>query len=172
MERGKQSWVTLSRVDRIHPVTHRHQAPLVPRGRVRGITERITARGEELVPLHDADVEAATRELLDQGIDSLVILFLWSFLADTHERRAKAIAAEVAASRGVSIPIFCSSEVSPTLRELPRANAATVEAFAGPSTLQCFVHGRGRPSPIRLQRRPAGDAVGRRLSPGPACSSY
>jgi acetone carboxylase, beta subunit len=138
MERGKQSWVTLSRVDRIHPVTHRHQAPLVPRGRVRGITERITARGEELVPLHDADVEAATRELLDQGIDSLVIVFLWSFLADTHERKAKAIAAEVAASRGVSIPIFCSSEVSPTLRELPRANAATVEAFAGPSTLEAL----------------------------------
>src|SRR5215472_16501404 len=31
MERGKQSWVTLPRSDRIHPVTHRHQEPLIPR---------------------------------------------------------------------------------------------------------------------------------------------
>ena len=138
MERGKQSWVTLSRADRIHPVTHRHQAPLVSRRRVRGITERITARGEELVPLHEVDVHSATLELIDQGVDSLVIVFLWSFLADAHERKAKVIAAAAAASRGVILPIFCSSEVSPTLRELPRANAATVEAFAGPSTLKAL----------------------------------
>jgi N-methylhydantoinase A len=138
MERGKQSWVTLSRADRIHPVTHRHQTPLVPRSRVRGITERITARGEELVRLNEAEVEAATLELVDVGIDSLVIVFLWSFLADAHERRAKAIAATAAQSRGVNLPVFCSHEVSPTLRELPRANAATVEAFAGPSTLKAL----------------------------------
>lgn len=138
MERGKQSWVTLSRTDRIHPVTHRHQVPLIPRVRVRGITERITSRGEELVPLREAEVEAATLELIDQGIDSLVILFLWSFLADRHEQRAKALALAAATGRGISLPIFCSSDISPTLRELPRANAATVEAFAGPSTLQAL----------------------------------
>jgi len=138
MERGKQSWVTLSRVDRIHPVTHRHQTPLVPRSRVRGITERTTARGQELVPLHEDEVRAATLDLIDQGIDSLVILFLWSFLADAHEQRAKAIATAAVTARGLNLPIFCSSEVSPTLRELPRANAATVEAFAGPSTLKAL----------------------------------
>jgi acetone carboxylase, beta subunit len=138
MERGKQSWVTLSRVDRIHPVTHRHQAPLVTRRRVRGITERVTARGEELIPLNEEEVRAATLELIDEGVDSLVILFLWSFLADTHEQQAKAVALAAAESRGVRFPVFCSSEVSPTLRELPRANAATIEAFAGPSTLKAL----------------------------------
>ena len=138
MERGKQSWVTLSRVDRIHPVTHRHQAALIPRRLVRGIGERITSRGEELIPLREAEVRAATLELMDQGIDSLVIVFLWSFLADAHERKARAIAMAAAESRGVSLSVFCSSDVSPTLRELPRANAASVEAYAGPSTLKAL----------------------------------
>src|SRR5438128_4765744 len=138
MERGKQSWVTLSRVDRIHPVTHRHQATLIPRRLIRGISERITSRGQELIPLREAEVRTATFELMDQGIDSLVIVFLWSFLADAHERKAKAIRMAAAESRGVSLSVFCSSDVSPTLRELPRANAASVEAYAGPSTLKAL----------------------------------
>jgi N-methylhydantoinase A len=138
MERGKQSWVTLPRQDRIHPVTHRHLEPLVPRERIRGVSERIDSLGREIVPLNEEEVRAATRELLGLGIDALVIVFLWSFLRDGHERRAKEIAAAEAAEAGVDLPIFCSHEVSPTLRELPRANATAIEAYAGPSTLRAF----------------------------------
>ena len=138
MERGKQSWVTLSRQDRIHPVTHRHSQPLVARQHIRGVSERIDSLGREIVPLNEDDVYQAVGEIIAQGVDSLVIVFLWSFLTDEHEQRAKAIAREVADAAGVGIPIFCSSEISPTLRELPRANAACIEAFAGPSTIRAL----------------------------------
>lgn len=138
MERGKQSWVTLARQDRIHPVTHRHQEPLIPRDRIRGVSERIDSLGREIVPLNEDDVHRAVLDIVEQGVDSLVIVFLWSFLADEHEQRAKDIARAVTVASGLDIPIFCSSEVSPTLRELPRANATTIEAYAGPGTLRAL----------------------------------
>ena len=56
MERGKQSWVQLSRVDRIHPVVHRHQRPLIARQRVKGISERVNSLGQEIIPLREQDV--------------------------------------------------------------------------------------------------------------------
>jgi acetone carboxylase beta subunit len=139
MERGKQSWVTLSRVDRIHPVTHRRQAPLVPRGRVRGVGERINSVGAEMIPLREQDVLSGVDLLLAAGADSLVVVFLWSFLNDGHERRTKDIIEAELARRGLpDLPVFISSEISPTLRELPRANATTIEAYAGPSTLRAL----------------------------------
>lgn len=138
MERGKQSWVTLSRVDRIHPVTHRHQPPLIPRALVHGVTERVNSLGTELVPLREDDVREGARSLIEAGVDSIIIVFLWSFLADDHEQRAKAIVEEVVAEHGASTLVFCSSDISPTLRELPRANATSIEAFAGPSTLRAL----------------------------------
>lgn len=138
MERGKQSWVMLPRQDRIHPVTHRHLEPLIPRERIRGVSERIDSLGREIVPLNEREVRTATEELLSLGVDALVVVFLWSFLDDTHERRAREIAATVASEAGVELPVFCSHEVSPTLRELPRANATVIEAYAGPSTLRAL----------------------------------
>lgn len=138
MERGKQSWVTLSRVDRIHPVTHRHQPPLIPRALVQGVTERVNSIGTELIPLREEDVREGARLLIESGVDSIVIVFLWSFLSDEHEKRAKEIVEEVIQEHGITMLVFCSSDVSPTLRELPRANAATIEAFAGPSTIRAL----------------------------------
>ncbi len=138
MERGKQSWIELGRADRIHPVTHRHQQPLVPRSRIRGISQRHDSLGRELIPLYEDEVRAAVRELLADGVDALVICFLWSFLDDAHEQRARAIAEEEMAAAGRVVPVFLSSVISPTIRELPRANAATIEAFAGPSTLRAL----------------------------------
>ena len=139
MERGKQSWVQLSRVDRIHPVVHRHQPPLIPRNLVRGVSERVNSLGNEVIPLRENDVRQGVRELVGAGVDSLVVVFLWSFLNDAHEKRTKQLILEELEALGApQVQCFLSSEVSPTLRELPRANATTIEAYSGPSTLRAL----------------------------------
>src|ERR1035437_8682851 len=135
MERGKQSWVQLTRVDRIHPVVHRHQPPLIQRNWVRGISERVDSLGNEVIPLREEDVREAVRDLVALGVDSIVVVYLWSFLDDDHERRTRQLVLEELNALDVAeIPCFLSSEVSPTLRELPRANATVIEALDRKST--------------------------------------
>ena len=114
MERGKQSWVTLSRVDRIHPVTHRHQPPLVPRARVRGVGERINSVGEEMIPLREQTCSTGSTSSLSgrSGLNRRGLPLV--VLERQHERRTKEILEAELARRGCpDIPVFISSEISP-----------------------------------------------------------
>jgi N-methylhydantoinase A len=121
-------------------VVHRHQPPLIQRNWVRGISERVDSLGNEVIPLREEDVREAVRDLVALGVDSIVVVYLWSFLDDDHEQRTKKLVLEELNALDVAeIPCFLSSEVSPTLRELPRANATVIEAFSGPSTLRALV---------------------------------
>ena len=113
IERGKQTWTEYDRTDRIHPLTHRHLDPLVPRTLVRGITERVDATGRAVIPLYEHEVVPAVDALLDERVSGIAICFLWSFLNPDHERRAAAIAAELVRKRGVDCRIVTSFDTSP-----------------------------------------------------------
>jgi acetone carboxylase, beta subunit len=139
MERGRQTWIDLDRAARLHPVTHRHNEPLVPRALIRGVTGRIDCLGNEVIPLYEDDVRTAAAELLDQGVDTIVVCFLWSFLNPAHERRATELVAEVASGRGHQIRVVTSTEVSPVIRELPRLNATVLEAYTSEVARGAFV---------------------------------
>jgi len=129
IERGKQTWTEYDRTDRIHAVTHRHLDPLVDKSRIHGITERVDATGRVVIPLYEHDVEKAVDSLIDQGVHSIAICFLWSFLNDAHERRAAEIAREVIARRGAQCQLALSVDINPVMRELPRTNATLIEAY-------------------------------------------
>ncbi|HLN06545.1 MAG TPA: hydantoinase/oxoprolinase family protein [Acidimicrobiales bacterium] len=131
MERGKQTWVDLDRAARLHPMTHRHNRPIVPRSLVHGVTGRIDSLGREVVPLYEDEVRSGAEALLDAGVDAVVVCFLWSFLNPLHELRAAEIIAEVARARGREVRVVASVDVSPVIRELPRMNAAILEAYTG-----------------------------------------
>lgn len=129
IERGKQTWTEYDRTDRIHAITHRHLDPLVDKGRIHGITERVDGTGRAVVPMYEGDVERAVEDLLDQEVEAIAICFLWSFLNDAHERRAAEIAREVIARRGATCQIALSVDINPVMRELPRTNATLIEAY-------------------------------------------
>jgi len=129
IERGKQTWTEYDRTDRIHPLTHRHLDPLVPRSLVRGITERVDATGRAVIPLYEHEIAPAVDALLDQNVSGIAICFLWSFLNPEHERRAAAIAAERVQARGADCRIVTSFDTSPVIRELSRTNATVIEAY-------------------------------------------
>lgn len=129
IERGKQTWTEYDRRDRIHSLTHRHLEPIVPRNSIRGITERVDAAGNVVIPMYRHEVAPAVEHLLDQGVDAIAICFLWSFLNPEHERHAAEIAKEVIARRKVKCRVVTSVEVSPVMRELSRTNATIIEAY-------------------------------------------
>ncbi|MFN8187904.1 MAG: hydantoinase/oxoprolinase family protein [Gaiellales bacterium] len=167
MGRGKQSWTELDRDDRIHAVSHRMLEPLIPFERIAGVTERIDCLGNELVPLYEQDVEAAVSRLLAQDVDSVVVCFLWSFLEASHERRAGEIARRICLEAGVDLPVYLSSEISPVIRELPRANAAVIESYCGPLARRAFgslageLAGRGFAGELQVMQSAGGLAAAR-----------
>lgn len=132
MERGSQTYTEYSWQDRIHPLTHRHLEPLVPRKWMKGATEKIDCFGVELIPLYEDEVREAARELLKEGVEAIVICFIWSFTHESHERRARAIVEEVMAQEGKRVDVHLSVDINPVGKELCRLNVALIEAYAGP----------------------------------------
>src|ERR1041385_3851461 len=132
MGRGMQSWTGYSYSDRIHAVTHVHPSALVARRHVHGVTERVDVFGEAVIPLYDHEVEAAAAELVADGVDAIVVHFLYSYLNPAHERRAEEIIRSVAAKAGRNgdLPIYLGSELRPVVRENSRLNAVLIEAYA------------------------------------------
>jgi N-methylhydantoinase A len=100
-------------------------APLVPRSRIREATERVAFDGEVLVPLDDAGLRETVRNLARDGVTSLAICFLHSYVNPVHERRAAEIVREEAPHVAVSL----SSDVSPVIREYERTSTTVVNAY-------------------------------------------
>jgi len=100
-------------------------APLVPRSRIREVTERIAFDGEVLTPLDEAELRATVRGLAKEGVASLAVCFLHAYANPAHERRVAEIVREEAPDVAVSL----SSDVSPVLREYERTSTTVVNAY-------------------------------------------
>ena len=128
--RGSQSFIDYQWSEITHMQYRKHRVPLVPRRLTRGVTERIDLFGQIVIPLYEHEVERGVRELLDLGIEALAIVFLQSFTNGAHEQRAAEIARRVIRESGRNVPVVVSCEVAPTLREISRANATVIQAYA------------------------------------------
>ena len=105
--------------------------PLVKRRNRVPITERILPPdGSVETALDEDEVRAAARLFKERGVDAIIVCFLFAFLNDAHERRAKEIVLEVIPDAYVS----CSSEVVDVIREYERFSTAAMNAFIGPRT--------------------------------------
>lgn len=102
--------------------------PLVSRDRIVGVRERVRYNGEVLVPLDEAQVEAAARRFADEDIEAVAICFLFSHLNPDHERRAAEICRELLPG----VYVAASSEILPASREFERFNTTVVGAYGGP----------------------------------------
>ena len=74
----------------------RYPDPIVPRGLVREVRERVDHSGKVLVPLDEASVRKAVQELVEAGVETFAVAFLWSFKHPEHERIAGRIIRELA----------------------------------------------------------------------------
>jgi N-methylhydantoinase A len=125
---GHGRYVVLAPEQLIDFVDTDKPAPLVPRESILGVPERVDYMGKELVALDETAVAEAAQRLVAEGVDAIVILFLWSFLNPAHEERAAEIVRDIAPGAFLSL----SSEVAPRLGEYERGSAALVNAYLGP----------------------------------------
>ena len=113
---------------RMYDVLYRRPTPLVPRGRCLEVPERLTARGEVLVPLDEAAVRAAARRLAGEGVQAVALVFLFSYRNPVHEQRAAAIVAEEMPGVAVSV----SHRLTQEWREYERTSTTVVNAYVLP----------------------------------------
>jgi len=102
--------------------------PLVERRFRRPVPERIVPPGDVATPLDEAATVAAVEELRDQGVESICVCFLFSFLNPAHELRAGELIAEHHPEADISL----SHQVIAQFREFERFTTTAVNAFIKP----------------------------------------
>jgi N-methylhydantoinase A len=96
-----------------------------------GISERITASGDELEDLDEDGVREAVDRLVDRGVESLAIGFLNSYVNPAHERRARDIVREAHPELSVSI----SADIGQEYGEYERTLTTVVNTAVQPRTV-------------------------------------
>lgn len=89
---------------------------VVPRHLRKEVPGRLDHAGEEIQPLDEAAARAAVRGLVEEGVESIVVSMLYSYLNDDHERRVGDVIESVAPALDYAL----SSAVYPEIREYER----------------------------------------------------
>jgi N-methylhydantoinase A len=101
---------------------------LVQRRWRREIPERIDSAGRVT---HAPDLETAiaeARSLVAEGVSSLAVSFINSYLNGENERAVRAALAEIMPD----LPVYVSSDILPEWREFERTSTTVVSAYVGP----------------------------------------
>jgi N-methylhydantoinase A len=92
------------------------------------IPERVDCNGRVVVPLDEAAVRAAAREILARGYAAVAVAYLFSHQNAAHERRT----AEILAEEAPALYVSTSADVAPVIGEYERSATALFNAYVGP----------------------------------------
>ncbi len=128
--RGFRDIYEIGRVNRpeAYNLFFRKHRPLVERALRFEVAERVSAAGEIILPLEDAELERVAREIEKERIEALAILFLHSYREPAHELRAK----QFLQKRFPGLYITASHELSQEYREFERTSTVAANAYIGP----------------------------------------
>jgi len=92
------------------------------------IPERVDCNGRVVVPLDEAAVRAAAREIRRKGYAAVAVAYLFSHQNAAHERRT----AEILAEEAPGLYVSTSAAVAPVIGEYERSATALFNAYVGP----------------------------------------
>lgn len=145
--------------------------PLIERAHRKTVPCRLfPPDGAELVALDEDAVRRAAKELAAEGVESVAICFLFSYLNPAHEDRAAAIV-RAAMPRAF---VTTSSSLSPQFREFERFTTAALSAFIGPkvgsyvAALDAALKQIGVTGELRIMASNGGVATARMVTEKPA----
>jgi N-methylhydantoinase A len=105
---------------------------IVPKDCVEEIEERVGRDGSVLVPMDEAAVRQAVRNLKAKGVATIAVCFLWSFKHPAHELRAR----EIIHAEWPEVFVTLSSEIHPVIREYERFLTAVFNCFCQPAAVR------------------------------------
>jgi N-methylhydantoinase A len=92
------------------------------------IRGRMTAQGDELRPIDEAEIRAALQKLASQGVEAITVSLINAYMNGAHEARIGAIAAELVPN----IPVSLSHVVLPEMQEYERTLTTVANAAVRP----------------------------------------
>jgi N-methylhydantoinase A len=125
---GRSAGLTIDEL--LHVSRHKKPEPIVPRTRIKEVSERMDWAGDVLLELNEAEVRSAIEELVADGVEAIAVSFLWGFVNTDHELRVKALIEELAPG----VLVSCAHELIAKPGEYERTAAAAINAFIGPAT--------------------------------------
>jgi N-methylhydantoinase A len=144
----------------MYDVVLRPQTPvfLAP-GRVRKeVSERVSAAGEVVTPLDEAGLRRVVDELVEDGVEAIAVVFLFSFANPVHERRAR----DLILQSYPDLMVSASHEVDPAFREYERTVATAFDAYLKPAVdrylarLEEGLARSGAPVPLQVMQSRGG----------------
>jgi N-methylhydantoinase A len=108
--------------------------PFVQRRYCYELNERLSAKGEVVVALDEAEVRQLARTIELESIEAVAICFLFSYMNPAHEIRAR----EIIAEEIPGIPISISYDVLAKWKEYERASTTIADAFLKPVIARHF----------------------------------
>jgi N-methylhydantoinase A len=146
------------KIPNMYNLLSKRPPPLIPRDLVFGIRERLGADGAVERALDRDSVVAALGSAKAMGAEGIVIAFLHAYRDGRHEREASAIVAELAPE----LPVFCSNETWPIIREYERTITTAIGAYVQPrvahylTSLQDALKDVGVPAEPRITKSNGG----------------
>ncbi|MBD3191867.1 MAG: hydantoinase/oxoprolinase family protein [Candidatus Heimdallarchaeota archaeon] len=102
--------------------------PIIPRQFRLEMTERIDAKGDILTPIKKEELEPIKKFIEQNGVQSIAVSFLHSYVNPLHEQQVKRILEKEYPELFISI----GSEVSPEHREFERTSTTAINAILMP----------------------------------------
>ncbi len=109
-------------------VLYNKSEPLAPLECTVEVSERISATGEVVRPLDEAQARQALRSLKTRQIEALTISLINAYASGAHERRLRALAEEELPG----LPVSLSSEVIPEMQEYERTITTVANSYVRP----------------------------------------
>ncbi len=124
----------------------------------REAVERMDARGNGIVAVDEAQVEAIVRDLVESGVETLTVALINSYVNPAHEEQIGAIVERLYPG----FPVTLSAHVLPEFREYERALTACMNSYVRPKVaayvdrLQAELQGIGAKADVNILRSDAG----------------
>ena len=109
-------------------VLFKRTTPLVRRGMIIEVNERMTARGEAILPLSEAETTAVCEKIAGYEPEAIAVCFLHSYVDPSHEQAMGRALRRAFPKAYVSL----SHEILRQYREYERSSTTVVNSYIGP----------------------------------------
>jgi 5-oxoprolinase (ATP-hydrolysing) len=125
--RGFRDQLRIGYQNRPRIFARRIELPPMLYERVIEVAERLSAQGDVLLPLAEADTRLALQELHDEGFRAVAIVFLHAYRYPRHEQRVAQLARAIGFTQ-----VSTSHEVSPLMKLVARGDTTVADAYLSP----------------------------------------